>query len=148
MIVYRMQGMCSRDEAVTLFHALTRTLADVTAALVAIEKGSYGVCVECHEPIALTRLEIIPWAPYCIRCQEVFQYRKQMMSSARGRSGRKWHEGNICPRCIAAVRRNEVVMVESRMDAGTDDCAAPFSIPAHQTGHAHFGHPAFRLVSP
>jgi DnaK suppressor protein len=82
VIVYRMQGMCSRDEAVTLFHALTRTLADVTAALVAIEKGSYGVCVECHEPIALTRLEIIPWAPYCIRCQEVFEYRKQMMSSA------------------------------------------------------------------
>src|SRR6266403_4094644 len=25
--------------------------------------------------------------------------------------------------------------------------AAPFPVPAHQTGRAHFGHPAFRLAS-
>jgi hypothetical protein len=39
--------------------------------------------------------------------------------------------------------------VESRK--GAVPCArapSPFPFPAHQTGHAHFEHPAFRLVSP
>jgi len=38
--------------------------------------------------------------------------------------------------------------VESRMGASTGaNSAAPFPIPAHQTGRAHFRHPAFRLAS-
>ena len=39
--------------------------------------------------------------------------------------------------------------VESRMGASTDArSAAPFPIPAHQTGRAQLRHPAFRLASP
>ena len=39
--------------------------------------------------------------------------------------------------------------VESRMGASTDaPSAAPFPIPAHQTGRAQLRHPAFRLASP
>jgi hypothetical protein len=39
--------------------------------------------------------------------------------------------------------------VESRMGASTDALnAAPFPIPAHQTGRAQLRHPAFRLASP
>ena len=38
--------------------------------------------------------------------------------------------------------------VESRMGASTDALsAAPFPIPAHQTGRAQLRHPAFRLAS-
>jgi len=37
--------------------------------------------------------------------------------------------------------------VESRMGAGADASAVPVPIPAHQTGHARFEHPAFRLAS-
>jgi hypothetical protein len=40
-------------------------------------------------------------------------------------------------------------LVESRMGASTDALsAAPFLIPAHQTGRAQLRHPAFRPASP
>src|SRR5260370_22123342 len=51
---------------------------------------------------------------------------------------------------LSRVSRDERThFVESRMGASTDArSAAPFPIPAHQTGRADFPHPAFRLASP
>ena len=42
----------------------------VTDALHRLEHGSYGICDECDEPISERRLAAIPWAKYCIQCQE------------------------------------------------------------------------------
>ena len=75
-LIDRMQSMCSRDEAVTFLGALTRTLTDVDAALAAMDQGSYGICVDCEEPIASRRLQTIPWASHCIRCQEARERRQ------------------------------------------------------------------------
>lgn len=33
--------------------------------------GTYGVCWECQGDIPLERLEAIPWAALCTRCQEI-----------------------------------------------------------------------------
>jgi RNA polymerase-binding transcription factor DksA len=41
-------------------------LAQVEAALQAIEAGTYGTCRVCGRPIASGRLEAIPWALVCI----------------------------------------------------------------------------------
>ncbi len=46
----------------------TRTL--VSEALKRIEGDTFGICVECDERISPKRLAAIPWAKYCIRCQE------------------------------------------------------------------------------
>jgi RNA polymerase-binding transcription factor DksA len=46
-------------------------LADVEAALARMDDGSYGACHRCHRPIARERLEIVPQARYCARCQQV-----------------------------------------------------------------------------
>ena len=46
------------------------TLKDVDAALDRLVTGDYGVCASCGEPIPPRRLAAIPWAAYCIRCQE------------------------------------------------------------------------------
>jgi DnaK suppressor protein len=70
-LVDRMQSMSRRDEAVTFLDRMTRTLASVDAALLAMQEGSYGTCAECGEPIAARRLQAIPWASHCIRCQEM-----------------------------------------------------------------------------
>jgi DnaK suppressor protein len=43
---------------------------DVNSALQRIEEGSYGTCQRCEEPISPKRLTAIPWAKYCVRCQE------------------------------------------------------------------------------
>jgi len=75
-VLDRMQSMIRRDEAVAFLDVLTRTLTDVDAALLAIKEGSYGMCAECGESIASRRIEAIPWASHCVRCQEVLDHRK------------------------------------------------------------------------
>jgi len=45
-------------------------LRSVRAALARIEDGSFGTCMHCEEDISPKRLNAVPWAPYCIRCQE------------------------------------------------------------------------------
>ncbi len=42
----------------------------VEEALERIEKGTYGICRDCGEPIADARLNAIPWARVCITCKE------------------------------------------------------------------------------
>ncbi len=67
------------DEAVTIYnrHLLMSLsenervkLIQVDEALDRIENGSFGMCEECEEPIALKRLEVIPNTRYCVRCKE------------------------------------------------------------------------------
>ena len=35
-----------------------------------MEQDHYGVCLECEEPISTKRLNAVPWARYCVTCQE------------------------------------------------------------------------------
>jgi DnaK suppressor protein len=46
------------------------TASLVSEALYRLEEGSYGTCAECDEEISAKRLAAIPWAKYCIACQE------------------------------------------------------------------------------
>ena len=39
-------------------------------ALFRIEKGVYGICRDCGDPIAPARLEAIPWTRVCIECKQ------------------------------------------------------------------------------
>lgn len=43
-------------------------LAQVEAALRALDEGTYGTCTSCGNPIAPARLQAIPWVPMCIDC--------------------------------------------------------------------------------
>jgi DnaK suppressor protein len=45
-------------------------LREVDGALRRIEEGTYGTCAECEEPISPKRLKAVPWARYCVTCQE------------------------------------------------------------------------------
>jgi DnaK suppressor protein len=47
-----------------------KLLREVEAAIRRIEQGTYGVCHECEEPISPKRLDALPWAKYCVTCQE------------------------------------------------------------------------------
>jgi DnaK suppressor protein len=46
-------------------------LREVEEALSRVEEGSYGVCQECEEQISPKRLQALPWAKFCVRCQEL-----------------------------------------------------------------------------
>ncbi len=45
-------------------------LRQIQEALVRIEDQTYGICQDCSEPISTKRLEALPWATYCIQCQD------------------------------------------------------------------------------
>ena len=43
----------------------------IDEALDRIEAGEYGQCVHCGEPVQEKRLEAVPWARHCLRCQDL-----------------------------------------------------------------------------
>ena len=45
-------------------------LAGVDAALHRIDAGTFGICVECGVEVPLKRLQVLPQAARCIRCQK------------------------------------------------------------------------------
>ena len=47
-----------------------KILQAIEEALWRIEKGTYGMCRDCGEPIAPARLNAIPWTRVCITCKE------------------------------------------------------------------------------
>jgi DnaK suppressor protein len=47
-----------------------KILAAIEEALTRIEKGTYGLCRDCGEPISAARLDAIPWTRVCITCKE------------------------------------------------------------------------------
>ena len=47
-----------------------KILQAIEEALKRIDKGTYGICRDCGEPIAPARLNAIPWTRVCISCKE------------------------------------------------------------------------------
>jgi DnaK suppressor protein len=47
-----------------------KILQAIEDALLRLDKGSYGICRDCGEPIAEARLNAIPWTRVCITCKE------------------------------------------------------------------------------
>ena len=45
-------------------------LQKIDLALKKINDQSYGLCEECHKPIAAARLKAIPYTETCLKCQE------------------------------------------------------------------------------
>jgi DnaK suppressor protein len=48
-------------------------LREVEGALDRLRDGTYGTCMDCGMPVARKRLEALPWARYCVTCQERYQ---------------------------------------------------------------------------
>jgi DnaK suppressor protein len=62
------QVTAERGEAEALAGQLRDALADVEAAIDRLEKGTYGNCERCGQPISPARLEAKPAARRCIAC--------------------------------------------------------------------------------
>jgi RNA polymerase-binding protein DksA len=59
-----------RGHSITLVRELKGSLADVERAIGKLDKGTYGLCERCGEPIGAERLEAIPEARLCITCKQ------------------------------------------------------------------------------
>lgn len=66
----RLQQQLNREVAISNIDRQSKLLKDVQAAILRIADGTFGMCLECDEPIAEKRLKAVPWARYCVSCQE------------------------------------------------------------------------------
>ena len=57
-----------RSQIGALVTQVRRHVAEVDAALVRLDQGSYGICERCGTPIGAERLEALPAARTCISC--------------------------------------------------------------------------------
>jgi len=64
------QYTLERELSISALDRDAGVLSAVRSALHRIGQGSYGVCQSCEEEISEKRLAAVPWAPYCIHCQE------------------------------------------------------------------------------
>ena len=64
------QSATERDLAIRNVDRESNLLRDVKNALRRIHEGTFGACMDCESPISPKRLGAVPWAAYCIQCQE------------------------------------------------------------------------------
>jgi DnaK suppressor protein len=74
------QHAAERELAIRNLDRESNLLRNVRAALRRIEDESYGICLHCEEDISPKRLNAVPWAPYCISCQEQADRNRQEAS--------------------------------------------------------------------
>lgn len=49
-------------------HAGLAEIERIHAALSRIDKGTYGICVKCGDPVQKERLALLPATPFCAAC--------------------------------------------------------------------------------
>jgi RNA polymerase-binding transcription factor len=64
------QSAADRELAIRNLDRHSTLLRNVRSALDRIDDGSFGICIHCEEEINPRRLAAVPWAPFCIQCQE------------------------------------------------------------------------------
>jgi len=64
-------GAAERELAIRNLDRESNLLRAVRAALHRIGEGNFGTCLHCEEDISSKRLNAVPWAAYCIGCQEI-----------------------------------------------------------------------------
>jgi RNA polymerase-binding transcription factor DksA len=63
----------NQELGVTLLENETYIRDEALAALERLNRGTFGTCESCHEPIPVARLNAIPYARYCAPCAERLQ---------------------------------------------------------------------------
>jgi DnaK suppressor protein len=69
-LLEEVQAASERALAVGHLDRAFNQLRSARAALHRIQEGSFGTCQQCDEDINPKRLAAVPWAPFCIRCQD------------------------------------------------------------------------------
>jgi DnaK suppressor protein len=57
------------EKRLTMENRIRQEMAAVEHALEKIDKGTYGLCDNCGQPIAEERLEALPQANLCVKCK-------------------------------------------------------------------------------
>jgi DnaK suppressor protein len=70
------QLMGERELAIRNLDRDSNALRQIHRALSRITDGTYGICLRCEEDILPKRMAAVPWAAFCIKCQEKIDHRE------------------------------------------------------------------------
>ena len=65
-----------RELAIRNLDRDSHALRQIRRALFRITNGTYGICLHCEEDILPKRMTAVPWAAFCIQCQEKIDRRE------------------------------------------------------------------------
>jgi len=69
-VIDELQAAVEREHAMLELDRTNRVLRQVNTALSRIREGTYGICLRCDQMISAARLNAVPWASFCITCQQ------------------------------------------------------------------------------
>lgn len=75
-----------REDAIEKAESSYRLLRQVESALSRIEQGRYGKCLKCEDPIGQKRLDALPWALFCVTCQQTVDRLQNGLQSHRNQA--------------------------------------------------------------
>jgi DnaK suppressor protein len=67
----RVQRATERELTIRQIESDFTRLQNIRLALQRIDEGSYGTCLRCDTAISSKRLNILPWAAHCVKCQDI-----------------------------------------------------------------------------
>ena len=67
------------DENIALVRNEENLVEQIDEALASVEKGTYGKCASCGKQILAARLEAIPYATRCVKCESRKERRADML---------------------------------------------------------------------
>jgi DnaK suppressor protein len=66
-----------RDQLLVVAGEVRTRIDEIDQALARLDAGSYGICADCHEPIAQVRLDAMPEATRCVGCKSAGVLRRR-----------------------------------------------------------------------
>ena len=72
--------MAEREKVIALLNTMEHRMDAVEYALRQAQKGTYGRCDRCGEPIDPARLEALPEATQCIKCKAIVERQSRLLS--------------------------------------------------------------------
>jgi RNA polymerase-binding transcription factor len=72
----RLQQQLNREVAIRNLDRESKLLKEVQSAIERLRDDSFGICLRCDEEIPEKRLKAVPWAAYCVPCQESIERRR------------------------------------------------------------------------
>ena len=81
-LVDRANAAYNRELMFSLSDSERTMLLQIEEALNRMRQSAYGRCSNCSRQIAVPRLEAVPWARFCIDCQELAE--KGMLEAEAG----------------------------------------------------------------
>ena len=65
-----------RELAIRNLDRGSNALRQIHRALSRVANGTYGICLHCEEDISPKRMVAVPWAAFCVNCQEKIDRRE------------------------------------------------------------------------